>query len=641
MTTDDDLAEIAYLERTMQGKEQPRFSPEGICGRLAELYLAHPELPAFADKALIFTRAGLQCITESSVFYPKLRHFEGMALRRLPQPEPNALGIDGTAAQFDRAAIDRCYELMPQEALAFAQQWGDWAWKERRWNEAADAYSRASRCIHKLLRQHVNDDDIRIKMLQQVAPVTRGAFAFVEQEKHSDAVLLLERANHFFYASHEDAQALQRLEKINPDLAAQLRDQLKSQTLYAQRFDVVGQLTAAEQQKIQTTDALVQKIRQCEGFSTFATAPDWPTIQQEAAVTPLVYIFATEYGAKALLLGKNRSNELHCLALSFSWTMQDFRTILQPFIYDEFENSTAIERRCLSLQALIDWLRSEAADAILAALDWLGRAGEAVMCIPIGLLALAPWHAVLPKLHYAYSARGISASRNNAAEHAAPSNALAISNPLPLPSEYDPLLLSAAEVKVVAEYFNTAILAGPEATTQAILEQLPQAQIAHFSCHGTIDKRLNYSSILLLTARQIFSVQHLRMMPQLQARLVLLSACATGITALSTEQTITLPLAFLAAGAAAVIATAWHSDETATLLLVQKFYQLWHNHQSPAEALYAAQAWLAHTDAQSLRQELAPEVRASDAAAELLQVPDQEKPYEHPWYWANFFIAGG
>ena len=176
MSAADDSAEIAYLEQTMQGKARPRFSPEGTCGRLAELYLAHPELPAFADKALIYVRAGLELIEQSSPFYPKLRHFEAMSLRHLAQPETGSLGMTGNAAQYDRTAIDLCYGHMPQDALVFAQQWGEWAWRHRLWDEAAEAYSRATRCLNKLLREHIGDEATRLTIIGEVASVTRGAF---------------------------------------------------------------------------------------------------------------------------------------------------------------------------------------------------------------------------------------------------------------------------------------------------------------------------------------------------------------------------------------------------------------------------------------------------------------------------------
>ena len=639
MTREDDMAEIAYLEQTMHGQARPRFSPEGTCGRLAELYLRYKELPAYAEKALIFVQAGLACVDQHSAFYPKLRHYEAMALRNLQQAEAGSLGMNGTAAQYDREAIDLSYENITAEALLFARQWGDWAWERRIWDEAAEAYSRALRCLHKLLREHIHDEAERFTMLQDTAFVTRGAFALVEIGKFSDAALFLEQANHFFYARFGDAQALQRLAKIDPSLVDEVYALHRDQPVFAERFDHLGRLIPEEQQRMDRRDDVVKRVRAYAGFEDFATLPDWPTIQAVAGRTPLVYLVTSNYGTKMVVLAKNQAASLRCSAISLPHSTEDFRDAVQPFLREEFERSGTVAQRSATLSALLTWLDSALLDQLRALLGELGHTDSQVICIPIGLLALIPWHAGIKRLRYGYSARSINRCEQTAHERVV-SHALVIDNPLPLPITFDSLLLSQAEAEVVASSFPTTTLSGRAATNKAFITALPEASLVHLSCHGTVDKRFYYSSVLIFANRQEFTTLNLRALPALSARLVLLSACATGIIALTTEQTSTLPFHFLATGASGVIATLWHSDETATYLLVQKFYETWQADCSPAEALFIAQSWLSQATAATLRASMNARPKASAALAQLADVTDNEIPFAHPWYWANFFLAG-
>jgi CHAT domain-containing protein len=193
----------------------------------------------------------------------------------------------------------------------------------------------------------------------------------------------------------------------------------------------------------------------------------------------------------------------------------------------------------------------------------------------------------------------------------------------------------------VQHWFPAArLLSGRHATTAQVMAALPGADLIHFSCHGTLDARFGYASVLLLAERQELTQEHLRGL-HLQAKLVVLSACATGIMSLHSEQTLTLPGQFLAAGAGAVLGTLWHSDELATCLLVWKFYEIWNRGAvPPLHALGDAQEWLIRTSAADLRADLLPEVLDSPAAVSLREAADDALVFSDPWYWANLFIAG-
>jgi CHAT domain-containing protein len=199
---------------------------------------------------------------------------------------------------------------------------------------------------------------------------------------------------------------------------------------------------------------------------------------------------------------------------------------------------------------------------------------------------------------------------------------LVINNPRPIPPAFDTLLLSDFEAQMVATHFGSDVLAGRDADTGNTLKLLPAATVAHFTCHGTVDVRVGYSGVLLLANTESLNYVHLRMLPELGTRLVVLSACRSGSAALGVEHGVNLPNAFLAAGAAAVLGTFWHTDELASLLLLTRFYELWLDQQvqpTPGQALGDAQAWLMTTPASTFRAILKPDVLESPASDVLRQ----------------------
>lgn len=128
----------------------------------------------------------------------------------------------------------------------------------------------------------------------------------------------------------------------------------------------------------------------------------------------------------------------------------------------------------------------------------------------------------------------------------------------------------------------------------------------------------------LLTAEEIVAECHLN------ADLVTLSACETGLgQEMVGEGYVGFAHAFLQAGAQSLVVSLWKVDDTATALLMQRFYEnRWGYYAAErsgriaepfpkAEALSEAKAWLrAYEDESGLRR------------------------YEHPYYWSAFILIG-
>jgi CHAT domain-containing protein len=104
------------------------------------------------------------------------------------------------------------------------------------------------------------------------------------------------------------------------------------------------------------------------------------------------------------------------------------------------------------------------------------------------------------------------------------------------------------------------------------------------------------------------------------------------------------------AGVPAIISTLWPVEEISTMLLLQRFYQIYRqDNQPPAIALQQAQYWLRDATAQTLMDFCNQVTDFLPADKQLkyqlladryeYQEPDS-KPYAHPYYWAGFVFSG-
>jgi CHAT domain-containing protein len=186
-----------------------------------------------------------------------------------------------------------------------------------------------------------------------------------------------------------------------------------------------------------------------------------------------------------------------------------------------------------------------------------------------------------------------------------------------------PLPEAATESRWVGELLQAAPLIGDAATERAVRARMPSAQIVHLATHGFAfawDARARESFVALasdelhdgrLTVGEILDDPALR----LQAELVVLSACQTGLGDLKeAEGTVGLPRAFLARGARSVLVSLWSVSDEATRLLMERFYSHWLDDAD------------APTKAKAL-QRAADDVRRTEG-------------FEHPRFWAAFQLIG-
>jgi CHAT domain-containing protein/tetratricopeptide (TPR) repeat protein len=143
-----------------------------------------------------------------------------------------------------------------------------------------------------------------------------------------------------------------------------------------------------------------------------------------------------------------------------------------------------------------------------------------------------------------------------------------------------PLRYSGEEVYRVAKMLKGQAVVGPAASRTAFTEQAGQARILHLATHGQANDRAGDYCFLvfadqkdsaenepLLYARDIYNLQ-------LNADLVTLSACETGIGELQGgEGIISLARAFAYAGAKSIVTSLWSVSDAKTKDLMIDFYK--------------------------------------------------------------------
>jgi tetratricopeptide (TPR) repeat protein len=248
---------------------------------------------------------------------------------------------------------------------------------------------------------------------------------------------------------------------------------------------------------------------------------------------------------------------------------------------------------------------------------------------------------------------------------------------------FDPLPGTRSEVEALTRLFQsddrpTRALLGtdasePELDRLAASGELGRFGFIHLATHGVIDEDVPTRSAVILTQtglpdpleqvlhqKPVFDgrllVREIQRGWDLKAELVTLSACETALGRdAGGEGFVGFTQALLMSGTRSVCLSLWKVDDTATALLMQRFYanllgrRAGLNGPMPkAEALREAKSWLrglrraevlALTAEQSGGVERGKGTKARQPA-ELAAGDENDRPYEPPHFWAAFVLAG-
>lgn len=178
-------------------------------------------------------------------------------------------------------------------------------------------------------------------------------------------------------------------------------------------------------------------------------------------------------------------------------------------------------------------------------------------------------------------------------------------------------------------------LDGFDGDRDAIQSQLGDRDIIHIATHGhTFTATPEVSGIELVRGR-VLSVSAIETLVLKPGCLVFLNACGSNrVTIQSRIQFSSIANAFLAAGAATVIATFWETDDVAAALLSDRFYMhLLEESKGRLESLDLALDWLRNLDLD--------QVPETDLGKLAVFLPLQRKqPYSNPSHWGQSALFG-
>ncbi len=168
-----------------------------------------------------------------------------------------------------------------------------------------------------------------------------------------------------------------------------------------------------------------------------------------------------------------------------------------------------------------------------------------------------------------------------------------------------------------------ARLTGDAATADAVRAAMSRAASIHLASHGRFDRRQPHASGLRLADRWLTAAELARI--PLDADLVTLSGCETGVTGDDAGETVGIGRALLAAGARRVVASQWRVDDAVTEAVMERLHR----------------ATRPFPDASHADSGPGAAIPTSDVGAALRRVHHElVDEHPHPAHWGAFVLMG-
>ncbi|MCA9951392.1 MAG: CHAT domain-containing protein [Anaerolineales bacterium] len=202
--------------------------------------------------------------------------------------------------------------------------------------------------------------------------------------------------------------------------------------------------------------------------------------------------------------------------------------------------------------------------------------------------------------------------------------------------QFAPLEARAAAKLLGGDCFEAGVLRGDNLRETAV-----GYRRLHFACHGWFNQADPLESYLVIAPDEQLTAREIIKSWQIQAELVVLSACQTGVShILRGDEAMGLTRAFLYAGAGAVLVTQWPVADLPAFLLIMRFYELLESGLELSAALHQAQSWLQTVPLYAVIETINKLKR--DYRLEEDMIPrifvQETFPFAHPQYWAAFVL---
>ena len=164
-------------------------------------------------------------------------------------------------------------------------------------------------------------------------------------------------------------------------------------------------------------------------------------------------------------------------------------------------------------------------------------------------------------------------------------------------TDMTPIFFASKEAEMVAQLLGVQPLLGSRATKQAVLQAIPSVSLIHLAAHGNAERGEIVLSPQCTTNSTPQEEDYLLTMSdiegvQVRAKLVVLSCCHSGRGLIKKEGVIGIARAFLASGARSVLVASWAVEDKATANLMKHFYKHLVRGESASESLHQAVQWM-------------------------------------------------
>lgn len=489
-------------------------------------------------------------------------------------------------------------------AIDVATQRGGWAWGERWWAEAGEAYGQAIDAMHLAVRRQANREER--ELILRLAPnvAAMAAFGLVRAQENEAALVALETGRAVLLAEAFDRRSLD-YDRIAAAAGRPKADKYRSLTGEMTRLEtlllaggpdgadrVAADLEALRNERQALTESLGSSVK--AALAELERPSDFAGLCQAAGTTPVVHLAVTGEGGLALILRGGSVEPVELPELTTGDAAE-----LAAALADALGDADQAPDYALA-DEICEALWGMAMSRVMPALDGTAHA----IVIPGGHLATLPWHAaripgqadeyVLDRVALSYmpNIRSVARARTAAHDMTPPLRVLAIGQPTPTNTAP---LKTEAEIAAVrshdGEQFQVTPLPGTEATADAVREALAWFQVIHFAGHAIAVPEDPLASAMIMAHDRRLTVRDILASGIGATRFAVLSACETARAdnPLS-DEIISFPTALLQCGLSGVVGTLWPCLDRAAIMATETFYQEWlDNHAPPAQALRTAQ----------------------------------------------------
>jgi CHAT domain-containing protein/tetratricopeptide (TPR) repeat protein len=601
--------------------------------------------------AVTLAREAVDSVRPGSWEHAELLHNLGLALSLQAAASGDPADAAAATATF-RAACAEGARGNVRSVLLAGSDWGSWAFEEGADDDAAEAWTAAAEAADRLYPLQLGRDRKTATLAEARLVAANAGYALARVGRPQDAVVVMERGRARLLGDaldRERAELSELVERGHADLATHFVDcAARVAALELDGEDAGGSGEERDRARRDARDELdraTAAVRAVPGFAGFLVGSTFADVAAVARTGPVTFVATTDVGGVAVTVRADGRTTVTWLPELTRWSVVVAGGPLLGVL-------GGADARRNQLPGVLDWLGEVAMRPLLEDLG----AVRSLTLVPLGALSLLPLHAaswpdgdggrhhVLDRVTvtYAPSARVAATCRAAAAARdLRPARVIGVAATATAP----PIPHAEVEARAVAALFGGEPLTGDRVTRDRVLDAFASAGLLHLACHGRADLGAPLRSALLLAGDEQLSLRDLLAHGGTRARLVVLSACQTGIagTALP-DEAVHLASGFLQAGAAGVVASLWSVPDRATGLLMRRFHQELAGGRPPEEALRHAQIWV--RDASSGEKVAAfpdalADVAARVGAGRLHSLWASGRTHRHPEHWAAFTYLGG